>query len=76
MGSKPTGLLQLPMYLGASFEAGNVWQSRDDISLGTAQANGSIFAGLDTTSDNLYTMLNRSARALSDSPGLRPLRPV
>ena len=48
MGSKPAGLLHMPMYLGASFEAGNVWQSRGDISLDTAQANGSIFAGLDT----------------------------
>jgi hypothetical protein len=39
------------------------------------RASEGIFAGLDTASDNLFSMLNHSARALSDSPGLDSLRP-
>jgi hypothetical protein len=38
------------------------------------RASGGIFAGLDTASDNLFSMLNDSARTLSDSPGLRSIR--
>ncbi|NIV17320.1 MAG: BamA/TamA family outer membrane protein [Woeseiaceae bacterium] len=48
IGSPPDGLLNMPVYLGASFEAGNVWQSRSDISFDSLWANGSVFAGLDT----------------------------
>jgi NTE family protein len=42
------GLLDTPIYLGASLEAGNAWQQRSDISFGSALVNGSVFAGLDT----------------------------
>lgn len=48
VGPQPEGLLYLPMYLGASFEAGNVWQSRSDISFDSMRANGSVFVGFDT----------------------------
>ena len=47
-GETGGGLLNVPLYLGASLEAGNVWQSRSDISLQSMIVNGSIFAGLDT----------------------------
>jgi hypothetical protein len=40
------------------------------------RASEGIFTGLDTASDNLFSMLNHSAQALSDSPGLDSLRPA
>ena len=42
------GLFDMPLYLGGSIEAGNVWQTRSDISLDSVLFNGSLFAGLDT----------------------------
>ena len=42
------GLFEMPLYFGGSVEAGNVWQSRSDISLDSMIFNGSLFAGLDT----------------------------
>lgn len=42
------GILDVPVYLGGSIEAGNVWQSRSDISVKSLIVNGSVFAGLDT----------------------------
>ena len=41
-------LLEMPLYFGASIEAGNAWQSRSDISFDSLIINGSLFAGLDT----------------------------
>jgi NTE family protein len=41
-------------YLGSSLELGNAWESRDDISVGSAILNGSIFLGLDTPLGPLY----------------------
>jgi hypothetical protein len=38
------------------------------------RASEGLFAGLDTASDSLFSMLNNSARTLSDSPGLRSIR--
>ena len=42
------GIFDMPLYLGGSLEAGNVWQSRSEISFSSALVNGSLFAGLDT----------------------------
>jgi NTE family protein len=42
------GLFDFPLYFGGSLEAGNVWQTRSDISLDSMLINGSLFAGLDT----------------------------
>jgi NTE family protein len=42
------GLFDFPLYFGGSIEAGNVWQTRSDISLDSMLINGSLFAGLDT----------------------------
>ena len=42
------GLFEAPFYLGASVEAGNVWQRRGDVSTGDLIFNGSVFARLDT----------------------------
>jgi len=41
-------------YAGASLELGNAWESRDDISAGSALLNGSLFLGLDTPIGPLY----------------------
>ena len=41
-------LLEMPLYFGASIEAGNAWQSRSDISADALLIHGSLFAGLDT----------------------------
>jgi NTE family protein len=47
-GETGGGVFDVPLYLGASLEAGNAWQSRSDVSLETLILNGSLFAGLDT----------------------------
>ncbi len=48
------GILDTPIYLGVSAEAGNVWQSRDDMSFDSALVSGSLFAGLDTFIGPVY----------------------
>jgi len=54
VGESAGGLFDVPVYLGVSVEAGNVWQSRSDISFDSAQINGSVFAGLDTIIGPVY----------------------
>lgn len=49
-----TGILDTPVYLGISAEAGNVWQQRSDMSLDTMLLNGSVFAGFDTFIGPIY----------------------
>ena len=41
-------------YAGGTLELGNAWESRDDISVGSAIMNGSLFLGLDTPLGPLY----------------------
>lgn len=53
--SESTGdVLDFPVYLGASLEAGNTWQSRSDIDFQSALVNGSLFTGFDTPIGSLY----------------------
>ncbi|HET6534889.1 MAG TPA: patatin-like phospholipase family protein [Sphingomicrobium sp.] len=47
-GETGGGLFDIPLYLGASLEAGNVWQTRAGIAFDSLLVNGSIFAGYDT----------------------------
>ena len=54
VGESAGNLLDVPFYLGASLEAGNVWQSRSDMSFDTMRFNGSLFAGLDTYIGPIY----------------------
>lgn len=54
IGESAGGLLDVPIYLGASAEAGNVWQSRSDIGFSSARIAGSIFAGFDTLIGPIY----------------------
>jgi len=48
IGESPGGLFDAPVYLGASLEAGNVWQERSDMSLDSAALHGSLFVGMDS----------------------------
>jgi len=54
IGRGGEGLFDMPVYLGASFEAGNVWQKRSDASWQSLRKDGSIFLGLDTLIGPLY----------------------
>ena len=51
---EPSGLLDTPLYLGMSAEAGNVWQNRSDMDFSSLQLNGSVFAGFDTFIGPVY----------------------
>lgn len=44
----------VPVYLGASLEAGQVWQDSDDIDLGQLDLAGSLFVGIDSPIGPLY----------------------
>ncbi|MEM9531091.1 MAG: patatin-like phospholipase family protein [Pseudomonadota bacterium] len=46
--------LNTTVYFGASVEAGNLWQDRDDISLSDTRAAGSVFVVLDTIIGPVY----------------------
>ena len=48
------GFLDVPVYLGASIEKGNIWDARRDMSFGSARTNGSVFLGLDTLLGPVY----------------------
>lgn len=48
------GFLDVPVYIGASLEKGNVWDSRRDIAFSSARTNGSLFVGLDTLLGPVY----------------------
>jgi len=54
VGESAGGLLDVPIYVGVSAEAGNVWQSRSDIDFSSAHINGSIFAGFDSLIGPIY----------------------
>jgi len=42
------GAFSLPLYLGASFEQGNVWNDKDEVSFDSTISAGSVFIALDT----------------------------
>jgi NTE family protein len=54
IGRGGPGYFDVPTYLGASLEAGNVWQSRAAVSFGNTQKDASIFLGMDTLLGPLY----------------------
>lgn len=54
VGESAGGLFDVPVYIGGSVESGNVWQSRNDISLGSMYLSGSAFVGLDTYIGPIY----------------------
>jgi NTE family protein len=54
IGQGGQGFLNVPVYLGASIEEGNVWNRRSEISFGSARTNGSLFLGMDTLLGPVY----------------------
>jgi len=54
MGSKPLSGIDSPVYLGASIEMGNVWQSSDEVSLNNTLVAGSLFVAVDSPLGPLY----------------------
>ncbi len=54
VGKGGEGFLNVPTYVGVSYEVGNVWERRGDISFGSARRNGSVFLGLDTLLGPVY----------------------
>ena len=48
VGSGGEGILNVPAYAGISYERGNVWTDRSDISFGSARSDASLFFGADT----------------------------
>ncbi|MDH5622379.1 MAG: patatin-like phospholipase family protein [Gammaproteobacteria bacterium] len=54
VGSTTGGVFDTPLYLGTSVEAGNVWQSRDEMAFNTMRLSGSLFAGMDTYFGPVY----------------------
>jgi NTE family protein len=48
VGNGGEGILDVPAYVGTSFEAGNVWTARRDISFGSTRKDFSVFFGADT----------------------------
>jgi NTE family protein len=54
IGRGGEGVLDLPVYAGVSFEAGNTWLDRKDASFGNLRKNGSLFLGLDTPLGPVY----------------------
>jgi NTE family protein len=54
VGRGGQGFLNVPVFLGASIEKGNVWSARRDFSFDSAKTNGSLFVGLDTLLGPVY----------------------
>jgi len=54
IGSGGEGFLNVPTYLGMSFEIGNVWERRSDIDFDSARVNGAAFLGFDTFLGPIY----------------------
>jgi NTE family protein len=54
IGRGGPGYLDVPTYLGVSFEMGNVWNNRGDASFGNTRRDASVFLGMDTLLGPVY----------------------
>ena len=54
-------LFSLPLYVGASVEAGNVWNARSAFGRGSAVVAGSLFGGLDTPLGPVFLGFGRNS---------------
>jgi len=54
LGSGESSLFGTQVYIGGSLETGGVWGDRDEISAGSLQTAGSIFAGIDSPLGPIY----------------------
>lgn len=57
IGSSAGSLFEVPIYAGASIEAGNAWAVREDVSLSDLSTNGSLFLGLDSFFGPVYVAM-------------------
>ena len=48
IGNGGEGILDVPAYVGSSFEVGNIWADRRDVSLSDTRKDYSVFFGADT----------------------------
>ena len=55
--------LSSPVYVGASLEQGNLWESRSDISTGDLRGAGSIYLAVDSPVGPVYVAYGRSGNA-------------
>jgi len=60
LGEPAMAPLSIPVYIGASIEAGNVWDDTNDISVGNTRTAGSIFVVLDTFLGPIYLAYGRA----------------
>ncbi len=75
LGDYSGGLLEIPVYIGASAELGNVWLNRSDIDFDSLLTNGSLFAAFDTYFGAIYFAVGFAeggARAYYLSIGTQP----
>jgi NTE family protein len=54
VGNGGAGILDVPAYIGASLELGNVWSQRSEISVASARRDASLFFGADTYIGPVY----------------------
>jgi NTE family protein len=54
IGDPAGGLFEMPVYIGASIESGNVWTSSDAVGFDSLLTNGSLFLGLDSYFGPVY----------------------
>ena len=54
IGRGGQGLLDFPAYLGLALEVGNAWNTRGEMSFGSAHKDAALFLGLDTLLGPLY----------------------
>ncbi len=54
IGRGGPGYLDVPTYLGVSFEMGNVWNTRNEASFGNTHRDASLFLGMDTLLGPVY----------------------
>ena len=54
VGNGGEGILDVPAYVGASLELGNVWNLRSEISVESARRDASLFFGADTLLGPVY----------------------
>jgi NTE family protein len=59
-GGKLSQIFDLPLYFGASLEAGNVWLDRDRAGVDDLVTAGSLFVGLDTFLGPIYLAYGRT----------------
>jgi NTE family protein len=65
LGSAGMGALKMPLYLGMSAEAGNVWNKRADINVDSLILAGSIFLGTKTYLGPIYLAYGQAQRGHS-----------